>query len=77
MAPGYHSNRGVISHAGEVTARVGFDGPNKARLKCESLGLTFRQVSQVTITSASGALYRRPPAGKPPTTAARKAPEMV
>src|SRR6516165_4014975 len=32
------SERGGNFHAGEVTARVGFNGPDKARLKCEPLG---------------------------------------
>ena len=67
------SERGGNFHAGEVTARVGFNGPNKARLKCGPSNLPNRQVSQVTTmwTSAGVALHRRPPAGKPPTTAAR------
>jgi hypothetical protein len=32
------SDRGGNFHAGEVAARVGFNGPNKARLKCGPLG---------------------------------------
>ena len=32
------SERGGNFHAGEVTARVEFNGPNKARLKCGPLG---------------------------------------
>jgi hypothetical protein len=42
------SDRGGNFHAGEVTARVGFNGPNKARLKCGPSDLPNRQVSQVT-----------------------------
>ena len=31
---GYHFRSRGNFHAGEVTARVGFNGPNKARLEC-------------------------------------------
>src|SRR5215471_1231942 len=44
------STEGVKRHAGAVTARVGCNGPNKARLKCGPPHYSFwyRQVSQVT-----------------------------
>jgi hypothetical protein len=68
------SGRGDNFHAGEVTARVGFNGPNKARLKCGPLdpGIAAGFINPPSLAShhhqRQWRLASLAAGGKPPTT---------